>query len=87
MYLDGCFQLQQDRLRYEDFSCLGTEETNLRLQELDLLSRPATPHFQKTINDRVQVHFLVSHDEVFLEWKTDKTDMVDDDDKVSKAVW
>lgn len=67
IYLDGCFQLQQDRLRDEDFSGLGAEETNLRLQELNLLPRPATPHFQKAINDRVQVHFLVSHDEVFLE--------------------
>lgn len=48
-------------MRDEDFSRLGAEITNLRLQELDLLSRPATPHFQQTIDDRVQIHFLISH--------------------------
>lgn len=66
MYLDGCFQLQQDGLRDEDFSRLSAEKTNLRFQELNLLSRPATPHLQETVNDRVQIHFLVSHGEMVL---------------------
>lgn len=36
---------------------------NLRLKELNLLARPATPHLEQSIDDGVQIHFaLVSHD-------------------------
>lgn len=84
MYLDGCFQLQQNGLRDEDFSRLSAEKANLRFQELNLLSRPATPHLQQTVNDRVQIHFLVSHGDMVLmgqqksnkKWKTKKTMVV-----------
>lgn len=61
-YLDGRFQLQEDGLRNEDLPSLGAQITNLRLQKLDLLSRPAAPHFQQSVDDRVQIHFLLSHD-------------------------
>lgn len=36
---------------------------NLRLQQLDLLSGPATPHFQQSVDDGIQIDLtLVSHD-------------------------
>jgi hypothetical protein len=50
-YLDRGFELQKDRLRNEDFTSLGAEETDLRLQELHLLARTAAPHLQKAIDD------------------------------------
>lgn len=50
-HLDGSFQLEQNGLRDEDLTSLGAEITNLRLQQLHLLPRAATPHLQEAIND------------------------------------
>lgn len=60
-YLDGCLQFQQYGLGDEDFPSLGAKITNLRLQKLNLLARPAAPHLQQSINDRVQIHVLIGH--------------------------
>jgi hypothetical protein len=36
---------------------------NFGLQKLDLFSRPAAPHLQQSIDDRIQINLaLVSHD-------------------------
>jgi hypothetical protein len=49
--LDGRFQLKQNRLRDEDLTSLGTEITDLRFEQLNLLSRAATPHLQEAVDD------------------------------------
>lgn len=68
--LDWRFQFQQYRLRDENLPSLGAKIPNLRFQQLHLLSRPAAPHLQQSINDVVQIHFLISHDVLILETKT-----------------
>lgn len=61
-YLDGSLQLEENRLRDEDLASLGTEVTDLGLEKLYLLARPAAPHFQKAVNYRVEIDFvLVRH--------------------------
>lgn len=52
-YLYRSFELEQNGLRNEDFTSLGAEIANLRLEELNLLSRPASTHFQESINDGI----------------------------------
>lgn len=64
-YLYRGFELEKDGLRDEDLTSLGAEITNLSLQKLDLLSRPATANLEESVNDGVQVHFcLIGHDEL-----------------------
>jgi ribosomal protein L29 len=50
-HLDGSFQLEENRLRDENLTGLGAEVTNLRLEQLNLLARAATPHLQKPVDD------------------------------------
>jgi hypothetical protein len=64
--LDRSLQLQQDGLRDEDFASLGAQVADLGLEKLDLLARPAAPHLQETVDNRVEVDFvLVCHCSVF----------------------
>jgi len=64
--LDGSLQLQQDGLRDEDFASLRAQVADLGLEKLDLLARPAAPHLQETVDNRVEVDFvLVCHCSVF----------------------
>jgi hypothetical protein len=58
-YLDWGLQLEEDWLRDKDLTSLGAEETDLSLQELNLLSRSATSDFQQSIYDGVEVDFIL----------------------------
>lgn len=60
--LDRCLQLKQDRLGDENFPRFCAKIADFRFQKLDLLSRPAAPHLQQSVNDRIQIHVLISHD-------------------------
>lgn len=60
--LDGSLELEQDGLRDEDFAGFGAQVPNLGLEQLDLLSGSAAPHFEKAIDYRIEVDLmLVSH--------------------------
>lgn len=62
VYLDWCFQLQQDRLRYENLASLGAQVSDLTLQQLHLFTRSTTANLQQTVDYGVQVHLiLVGH--------------------------
>lgn len=54
-------KLEQDRLRDENFSGLGAQVSDLRLQQLHLLARPAAPHLQEPVYDGVQIHLIFRH--------------------------
>lgn len=60
-YLDWSLKLQEDGLRDENLTGLGAQIANLRLEELDLLARPASSHLQKSVYDGVQIHLLFRH--------------------------
>lgn len=52
-------ELEQDGLGNENLAGLGAEIANLRLQELNLLARPAAAHLEQSVDDGVQVHLLL----------------------------
>ena len=55
------FKLEQDGLRNENLAGLGAQVSDLGLQQLHLLSRPAASHFQESIYDGVQIHLSFGH--------------------------
>jgi hypothetical protein len=59
--LDRRFELEQDGLRDEDFSRLGAQIADLRLQQLHLLAGPAAPDLEEPVYDRVQVYLVFGH--------------------------
>ena len=60
--LDRRLEFEQDGLGDEDLTGLGAEVADFGLEELDLLARSATADLQETIDDRVEVDFvLVRH--------------------------
>ena len=58
-HLYGRLKLEQYGLRDENLSCFRAEIANLRLEQLDLLSRPAAAHFQQSVYDGVEVHLIL----------------------------
>jgi hypothetical protein len=58
-YLNRSFQLKQDGLRDEDLTGLGTQVTDLGLEELDLLAWTAASHLQEAIDYRIEVDFML----------------------------
>lgn len=65
--LDGGLKLQKDRLRDEDLTSFCAEIADLSLQELNLLSRPASSDLQQTVYYGIEIHIvLVRHDVCFL---------------------
>lgn len=61
-YLDGRFQLEEDGLGDEDLARLGAQESDLRLEELDLLPGATTPDLEQAIDYRIEVDLmLVGH--------------------------
>jgi hypothetical protein len=60
--LDGSFELEQNGLRNEDFTGLGAEVADLRLEELDLLAGAAASDLEQPIDYRVEIDLvLVCH--------------------------
>lgn len=58
-YLDWRLQLKKDGLRDKDLASLCAEETNLSLEELDLLAGAATTDFEESVDYGVQIDFAV----------------------------
>ena len=63
-YFDRCLELKQHRLFKEDFSSLETKPSDLRLEQLDVLSAI----FQQFVDDLVDVHLLSC---IHARWKSD----------------
>ena len=57
-YLDRSFELEQDWLRDEDLTALSAKVSDLRLQQLHLLSWSASAHLQQPVYDRVQIDIV-----------------------------
>lgn len=58
-YLDGSLKLEEDGLRDENLSSFCAEKANLGLEQLNLLSRAASTHFQQAINDGIEVYLIL----------------------------
>lgn len=62
-YLYGSFELEQNGLGDEDFTSLCAEVANLGFEQLNLFSGSAAAHFEKSVNDGIEVHILlIRHD-------------------------
>ena len=60
--LDWGLELKKNWLGDKDLARLCAQIANLSLQKLNLLSWPASSHFQKTVNDGVEIDIaLVRH--------------------------
>jgi hypothetical protein len=61
-HFDGSLELEQNGLRDKDLAGLGTEITNLGLEQLNLLAWAAAPHLQEAVDYRVEIDVvLVRH--------------------------
>lgn len=58
-YLDGSLKLEKDGLRDEDLTSLGAKVTNLGLEELDLLTRPAATNLEQSVDHVVEVDLML----------------------------
>ncbi len=64
-YLNRSFELKEDGLRNEDLASLGTKVSDFGLKQVDLFSRAAASDFEETIDNRIQIDFvLVRHFEL-----------------------
>jgi len=57
--LNGSLKLEQDGLRNENLAGLSAEETDLRLEELDLLAGAAAADLEQPVDYRVEVDFML----------------------------
>lgn len=60
-HLDGSLELEQDGLRDEDFAGLSAKISNLSLEQLHLLARPAASDLQEPVYDGVKIHLVFGH--------------------------
>ncbi len=61
-YLNRSFELKEDGLRNEDLASLSAKVSDFGLEQLDLFSRAAASDFKETIDNRIQINFvLVRH--------------------------
>ena len=58
-YLDRSLKLKQNWLGDEDFPGLCAEVADLGFEQLNLLPRPAAPHFEQSVNDRIKINLVL----------------------------
>jgi hypothetical protein len=57
--LDGGFKFEEDRLRNENLARFGTEESDLRFEELYLLSGAAASDLKEAIDYRIEIDLVL----------------------------
>lgn len=58
-HLDGSLELQEYRLRDEDFTSFGAEKTDFSFEKLNLLARPAASNFEQPIDYRIKIDLML----------------------------